>query len=183
MSMAKVCPPSHERVCILQYNIYMNSNIPKSIKKGPSALAAILSIISIIIWVPHTLPFFANTHGVQTIFAIILLPIGIASFFCAYHFGLTIAKLSYGITKKHYIFWAYFWLIVVNIVCIIICFIIEIILAGNPIQMCFDYCAEVKISTAVICYITVTTIILLSGYFAIARYFKYVKKFHLPKPS
>ena len=157
----------------------MNNKIPKSITKGPSALAVVLSIISIVVWVPHTLPF----GGVQTIYAIALLPIGIASFFFSYYSGLTIAKLSYGIAKKHYMFWAYFWQIAINIICIIICFIIEIALAGNPIQACFDYCKEVKTSTAIIYYSTITTIILLPGYFAIPRYFKYVKKYHLPKPS
>ncbi len=161
----------------------MNNNIPKNILKRPSALTVIFSIITIVIWVPHTLPFFVNAHGIQTIFTIILLPIGIASFFFAYYSGLTIAKLSYGIAKKRYIFWAYFWLIIVNIICIMACFIIEVTLAGNPIQMCFDYCTEIKTSTAIACYITITTIVLLPSYFAIARYFKYVKKFHLPKPS
>ena len=161
----------------------MNNKIPKSITKKPSALAVVLSIISVVIWVPHTLPFFTNVHGVQTIYAIALLPIGIASFFFAYYSGLTIAKLSYGIAKKHYMFWAYFWQIVINVVCIIICTILEITLAGNPIKMCFDICAEVKISTAIICYCIFTTIILLPSYFAISRYFKYAKKYHLPKPS
>lgn len=78
------------------YNNCMNNKIPKSITKGPSALAVVLSIISIVVWVPHTLPF----GGVQTIYAIGLLPIGIASFFFSYYSGLTIAKLSYGIAKK-----------------------------------------------------------------------------------
>lgn len=160
----------------------MNNDVPKNILKQPSALAVVLSIVSIIVWAPHTLPFFANTHGIQTIYAVVLLPIGIISFFSSYYSGLTIAKLSYGIAKN-YKFWAYFWQILINITCIITCFIIEVVLAGNPIQMCFDYCFEINISTAIICYSIVTTIILLPGYFSIQRYFKYVKKFHLPKPS
>ena len=161
----------------------MNKKIPKSISKGPSALAVVLLIVSIVLWVPNTLPFFTNKAGVQGIFLIILFPVAIIGSFCAYYSGLTIAKLSYGLTKKHYIFWSYFWLVIINVICTIICVLLEIALSGNPIQMCFDACTEVNISTAIICYSIFTTIILLPSYYAILRYFKYVKNCHLPKPS
>ena len=57
-----------------------------------------------------------------------------------------------------------------QIICVALCVGIEIILAGYPIKMCFDYCQTVEITEAITAYLLFSTILFLPAYYAAYRY-------------
>ena len=158
------------------------NKIPKKAISKPSIISLIFFIIIVIIWVPHTLPFFKNMASVQIFAAIFLAPLAIVGLFLAYNSGITIAKYNYNQVAKGNLFLPYLILAAIHIGCIEGCLVHELILVGYPFKMCFDYCQQIEMITAVMAYSIVSTALFLPAYCAIYRYRRWVAKYNLPKP-
>ena len=158
------------------------NNMPKKAISEPNVVSLIFFIIIVIIWVPHTLPFFTNTASMQVFAAIFLAPLAIVGLFLAYNSGIALAKYNYGRVVKSNLFLPYLILVAVHIGCVGGCLIRELILVGYPFKMCFDHCYQIKMTTAVMAYSIVSTVLFLPAYYAIYRYRRWVVKYNLPKP-
>ena len=161
----------------------MQNDIPKRAISKPSIVSLVLFVIIVIIWTPHTLPFFKNMASVQVIFAICLTPLAITGLFLAYNSGIALAKYNYNWVVRGNLFLPYFILATIHIGCIGGCLIHELILVGYPFKMCFDTCQQIDLTTAITAYLIVSTLLFLPAYYAIYRYRKWVLKYSLPKPS
>jgi hypothetical protein len=158
------------------------NNIPKKAISKPNVVSLIYFIIIVIIWVPHTLPIITNTASMQDIVAIFLAPLAIVGLFLAYNSGIALAKYNYGRVVKGNLFLPYLILAAVHIGCVGGCLIRELNLVGYPFKLCFDFCQQIKMTTAVIAYSIVSTVLFLPAYCAIYRYRRWVVKYNLPNP-
>lgn len=158
------------------------NNIPKKAISEPNVVSLIFFIIIVIIWVPHTLPIFKNVASTQVFAAIFLAPLAIVGLFLAYNSGIALAKYNYGQVVKGNLFLPYLILIAIHIGCVGGCLIRELNLAGYPFKMCFDSCYQIEMTTAVMAYSIVSTVLFLPAYCAIYRYRRWVVKYNLPKP-
>ena len=158
------------------------NNIPRKAITKPSAVSLIFFVIIVIIWVPHTLPFFKNMASVQIFAAFLLAPLAIVGLFLAYNSGVTLAKYNYSQVVKGNLFLPYLILAAIHIGCIEGCLVHELILVGYPFKMCFDYCYQIEMSTAVMAYSIVSTVLFSPAYCAIYCYRRWVAKYNLPKP-
>lgn len=158
------------------------NNIPKKAISKPNVDSLIFFIFIVIIWVPHTLPFFANVASAQIFVAIFLAPLAIVGLFLAYNSGIALAKYNYGRVVKGNLFLPYLILAAVHIGCVGGCLIRELNLVGYPFKLCFDFCQQIKMTTAVMAYSIVSTVLFLPAYCAIYRYRRWVVKYNLPNP-
>ena len=170
------------------YNDYMNpegiqNNIPKKATSRPKIISLIFFIIIVVIWVPHTLPFFKNMASVQLFAAIFLAPLAIVGLFLSYNSGISLAKFNYERVAKGKLFVPYGILLIIHVLCIGVCILNELILAGYPFRMCFDTCQYIEMPTAIMAYSIVSTVLFLPAYFAIYRYRRWVLKFNLTNPT
>lgn len=159
-----------------------HNNIPKKAISKSNIVSLIFFIIIVIIWVPYTLPIFTNTASTQVFAAIFLAPLAIVGLFLAYNSGIALAKYNYGRVVKGNLFLPYLILVAVHIGCVGGCLIRELTLAGYPFKLCFDSCSQIKMTTAVMAYSIVSTVLFLPAYCAICRYRRWVVKYNLPKP-
>ena len=120
--------------------------------------------------------------SVQIFAAVFLAPLAIAGLFLAYDSGIALAKYNYDRVLEGNLFLPYLILLAIHIGCIVGCLVHESILAGYPFKMCFDYCQQIEITTAVMAYSIVSTVLFLPAYCAIYRYCRWVVKYNLPKP-
>lgn len=157
------------------------NNIPKKAISKPNVVSLIFFIIIVIIWVPHTLPFF-TTASAQIFVAILLAPLAIVGLFLAYNSGITLAKYNYGRVVKGNLFLPYLILVAVHIGCVGGCLIRELNLVGYPFKLCFDSCYQIEMTTAIMAYSIVSTVLFLPAYCAICRYRRWVVKYNLPNP-
>lgn len=160
----------------------IRSDIPKKAVSKPGVVSLIFFIIIVILWVPHTLPFFKNMASVQIFAAVFLAPLAIVGLFLAYDSGIALAKYNYDRVLEGNLFLPYLILLAIHIGCIVGCLVHESILAGYPFKMCFDYCQQIEITTAVMAYSIVSTVLFLPAYCAIYRYRRWAVKYNLPKP-
>lgn len=160
----------------------IRSDIPKKAVSKPGVVSLIFFIIIVILWVPHTLPFFKNMASVQIFAAVFLAPLAIVGLFLAYDSGIVLAKYNYDRVLEGNLFLPYLILLAIHIGCIVGCLVHESILAGYPFKMCFDYCQQIEITTAVMAYSIVSTVLFLPAYCAIYRYRRWAVKYNLPKP-
>lgn len=124
----------------------------------------VILIIATLVWVPHTLPFFANMASMQIFFAIFLAPLAIVGVICAGFAGSAMVRATQAKIKSLSI------LIGLEVVCVIGCVIHEIILVGYPFKLCFDFCQSVSLATTIISYFIVATILFAPAYCAILFY-------------
>lgn len=160
----------------------IRSDIPKKAVSKPGVVSLIFFIIIVILWVPHTLPFFKNMASVQIFAAVFLAPLAIVGLFLAYDSGIALAKYNYDRVLEGNLFLPYLILLAIHIGCIVGCLVHESILAGYPFKMCFDYCQQIEITTAVMAYSIVSTVLFLPAYCAIYRYRRWAVKYNLPRP-
>lgn len=160
----------------------IRSDIPKKAVSKPGVVSLIFFIIIVILWAPHTLPFFKNMASVQIFAAVFLAPLAIVGLFLAYDSGIALAKYNYDRVLEGNLFLPYLILLAIHIGCIVGCLVHESILAGYPFKMCFDYCQQIEITTAVMAYSIVSTVLFLPAYCAIYRYRRWAVKYNLPKP-
>lgn len=160
----------------------IRSDIPKKAVSKPGVVSLIFFIIIVILWAPHTLPFFKNMASVQIFAAVFLAPLAIVGLFLAYDSGIALAKYNYDRVLEGNLFLPYLILLAIHIGCIVGCLVHESILAGYPFKMCFDYCQQIEITTAVMAYSIVSTVLFLPAYCAIYRYRRWAVKYNLPRP-
>lgn len=159
------------------------NNIPKRAVSKPKIISLIFFIIIVIIWVPHTLPFFKNMASVQIFVAIFLAPLAIAGLFLSYNSGISLAKFNYKRVAKGKLFVPYGILLIIHVLCIGACILHELILVGYPFKMCFDYCQQIEMPTAITAYSIVSSVLFLPAYCAIYSYRKWVLKYNLINPA
>ena len=159
------------------------SNIPKRAVSKPKIISSIFFIIIVVIWVPHTLPFFENMASAQIFIAIFLAPLAIAGLFLSYNSGISLAKYNYEQVVKGKLFVPYGILLIIHVLCIGACILHELMLAGYPFKMCFDFCQQIEMPAAIMAYSIVSSVLFLPAYCAIYRYRKWVLKYNLMNPT
>ena len=159
------------------------NDIPKKATNRPKIISLIFFIVIVIIWVPHTLPFFKNMASVQIFAAIFLAPLAIVRLSLSYDSGMSLAKFNYKRIMEGKLFLPYCILLIIHFLCIGACILHELILAGYPFKMCFDYCYQIEMPTAIIAYSIVSTVLFLPAYCAIYRYKKWILKYNLINPT
>ncbi|MBR2641153.1 hypothetical protein IKD49_01675 [Candidatus Saccharibacteria bacterium] len=158
------------------------NNAPKRVVSKPKIISLIFFIIIVVIWVPHTLPFFKNMASMQIIAAIFLAPLAIVGLFLSYNSGISLAKFDYKRVTKGKLFVPYGILLIIHVLCIGACILHELILTGYPFKMCFDYCQQIEMPTAIMAYFIVSFVLFLPAYCAIYRYRKWILKYDLMNP-
>lgn len=159
------------------------NNIPKRAVSKPKIISLIFFIIIVVIWVPHTLPFFTNTASAQIFIAIYLAPLAIVGLFLSYSSGISLAKFNYERVAKDELFVPYGILLIIHVTCVEICILQELIFAGYPFKACFDYCQQIEMLAAIMSYFMASSILFLPAYCAIYRYRKWVLKYNLANPA
>ncbi len=125
----------------------------------PKIISLAFFIIIVVIWVPHTLPFFKNMASLQIFAAIYLAPLAIVSLFLSYNSGISLAKFDYKRVAKGKLFVPYGTLLIIHILCIGACILHELILTGYPFKMCFDICQQIEMPTAIMAYSIVSSVL------------------------
>lgn len=159
------------------------NNIPKRAVSKPKISSLIFFITIVVIWVPHTLPFFGDMASVQISAAILLAPLAIAGLFLSYDSGISLAKLNYKRVAEGKLFAPYGILLIIYVLCVGACILHELVLAGYPFKMCFDHCRQIEMPTAIMAYSIVSLIFFLPAYCAIYIYRKWVIKYNLTNPT
>lgn len=118
----------------------------------------VILIITVLIWVPHTLPFFANIASMQILIAIFLAPLAIIGLVCGGFTGAALVRVTQTKIRSLLI------LASTEVACVIGCIIHEIVLVGYPLELCFDFCQEVSLATAFLSYFAAVTIFFIPAY-------------------
>ena len=139
----------------------------KEIDARPKITSLTLFILIVVIWTPHTLPFFKNAASMQAFLAIILIPLPIIGLFLSYNAGLSLIKLSREQIAENKSFTPSLMLLFIHIGCIVLCILHELVLTGYPIKLCFDSCEPINIFTVILAYSIVSTILFLPAYFVV----------------
>jgi hypothetical protein len=155
------------------------NNIPKRAVSKPKIISLAFFIIIVVIWVPHTLPFFKNMASMQIFAAIFLAPLAIVGLFLSYDSGISLAKFYYRRVAKGKLFVPYGILLIIHVLCIGACILHERILVGYPFKMCVDHCQQIEMPTAIMAYSIVSSVLFLPAYCAIYRYRKWTLKYNL----
>jgi hypothetical protein len=139
--------------------------LPKRASTKPSIVAIVFLVIIVLALIPHTIALYTWKATVQVFLLIPLSPLVLPGLFCAYHTGLAIGKITY--TKWHKEFQSSILaLAIMQLVCIILCIVAEIILAGFPVQLCFDWCQKVELIDVFMAYLLFSTVLFLPAYYA-----------------
>ena len=161
--------------------IEIPNNIPKKAYSKPGVACISFLIIIVVLWVPHTLPLFKNMASVQIFAMFAFLPLAIGGLFLSYYTGLSLAKFNFKRVARGKLHLPYLILFIIHIICIGLCIVHELALAGYPFKMCFDYCYEIEMPTAIIVYSIVSTIMFLPAYYAIYQYRRWILKYDLTR--
>ena len=147
-----------------------NKNIQKlqreeRYKSAPKPMWIILPVIISALYVPNLLPIIKNMAGIQVLIAIFLAPLYLLGLWVTYFTGLTLMKYKYPNTRS-----AIFYVLLLIILCAIICTMVEVLSGGYPIKMCFDFCQNVEITDAILCYFLANLVMFVPAFIGIIKY-------------
>ena len=150
--------------------------IPMRALSKPSFLAIIVALILAWLITVIVSPLLSNKADTRLFVVIMYGPVVIPLALVAMYFaGLSVAKICY--SKGLNMAKSLLMMLIINAVTVLLFVVIS--LAMGPVEACFDVCQEVPIGIIILGNVVFPTILFLTGYYGVFRYFMWVKKYNL----